>query len=331
VDSAGSSAAKKGEKMKRNVLFLISILTAGLLISTGCGERDEIEYDRINELWEQQIVQIDIYVGNMEKVKSAEEAAAAIDTFTRNLDEIIPRFNGLFEKYPAFKVKVEKERAEQGELTSETLKNEEAMAKLIAVGLFTETIVNMGMRKFKDRPVVVEARQRLIEIQKKMKLDDSFKKNVEAGVQYGKLVEGQMTGSPKVEKFFKKLRRASLTSRLKITMRNIFLLGRAIEVFKTDYTYAPKVTELDQLKTYADFVPKYIKALPLEDGWGNYLYYKAEGANYWIGSAGSDGNFRGFAQKGFYTDFEGNDVIYSNGGFICAPNLKGVKRPGGGS
>ncbi len=309
--------------MKRNALFLflIFVLIAGLLISTGCKKREEIEYDWVNELWEQQIVQIDTYISNMEKAKDAEETAAAIDTFTQDLDEIIPRFNVLFDKYPAFKEKIKKERAEQGKLTSETRKNEEAMAKLIAVGLFTETIVKMRMRKFKDRPVVVEARQRLIEIQKKMKLDDSFKKDVEAGDQYSKLVAGQMTGSPKVEEFFKKLRRASVTSRLKITMRNIFLLGRAIEAFKSDYTYAPKVTELDQLKTYADFVPKYIKELPLEDGWGNYLYYKEEGANYWIGSAGSDGNFLGFAQKGFYTEFEGTDVIYSNGRFICAPKM----------
>ncbi len=316
--------------MKRNVLLLISILTAGLLISTGCGGRDEIKYGQVNELWEQQIVQIDIYIRSMGKVKNAEEAAAAIDTFARNLDEIIPRFNELFEKYPAFKVKVEKERAEQAESSQETLKKEEAMAKLIAVGLFTETIVKMKVSKFKDRPVVEEARQRLIEIQRKMKLYDSLKNEVEAGYQYSKLVVGQMTGSPMVEKFFKKLRRAGVTSRLKITMRNIFLLGRAIEAFKSDYAYAPKVKELAQLKNYADFVPKYIKALPLEDGWGNYLYYKAEGSNYWIGSAGSDGNFLGFAQKGFYTDFEGNDVIYSNGGFICAPSLKGVKSPGGG-
>lgn len=316
--------------MKINVLLLISILIAGLLVSTGCGGRDEIKYDQVNELWEQQIVQIDIYISSMEKLKNAEEAAAAIDTFARNLDEIIPRFNELFEKYPAFKVKVEKERAEQTKPSQEILKKEEAMAKLIAVGLFTETIVKMKVSKFKDRPVVVKARQRLIEIQRKMKLYDSLKNEVEAGYQYSKLVVGQMTGSPMVEKFFKKLRRASVTSRLKITMRNIFLLGRAIEAFKSDYPYAPKVKELDQLENYADFVPKYIKELPLEDGWGNYLYYKAEGADYWIGSAGSDGNFLGFAQKGFYIDFEGNDVIYSNGGFICAPNLKGVKRPGGG-
>ena len=318
--------------MKKNALFLLLnfILIAGVLISTGCKKRDEIKYDRVSELWEQQIVQIDTYIDHIEKAADAEDAAEAIDTFARDLDEIIPRFNALFDQYPAFKEKLKKERIEQGELTSETRKNEEAMAKLIAVGLFTETIVKMRMRKFKEHPAVVEARQRLVETQKKMKLDDSFKKDVEAGDQYSQLVKGQMTGSPKVEKFFKKLRRASVTSRLKITMRNIFLLGRAIEAFKSDYTYAPKVTELDQLNTYANFVPKYIKRLPLEDGWGNYLYYKAEGPNYWIGSAGSDGDFLGFAQKGLYTEFEENDVIYSNGGFICAPNLKGVKRPGGG-
>jgi hypothetical protein len=106
-------------------------------------------------------------------------------------------------------------------------------------------------------------------------------------------------------------------------------LGLAIESFKAEYSYVPDVVEVDQLKTYGDFVDKYLsryikpgQPLPLDDGWGNYFSYKSSGNDYWIGSGGSDGYFSGFEQIGVYTNLERSDVIYSNGKFIYSPQFE---------
>jgi len=72
-----------------------------------------------------------------------------------------------------------------------------------------------------------------------------------------------------------------------------------------------------------DLAPFYIKRLPTKDAWGNNFYYKKEAPDtYWIASAGSDGKFDGFAQKGKYTKLEGKDIIFLNGVFEFAPDRK---------
>jgi hypothetical protein len=267
------------------------------------------------------------FILQMEKVQEEAGAIVAIGAFIRNIDETIPAINEFYAKYPAFKEKVKKEKEGGAELSPKTREKEQAMAKLIAAGMFTESIVNMQTGKFKELEGMKKVLQRLTDTQKKMNIDDALKKDEEAVAQLSRLVAGEMDAGPKLQPFFKKLRRAGLTSRLKVTMGNILIMARAVHTFKKDYGYPPKVKELDQLKDYPGFIPKYIKKLLLEDAWGNYLYYKENGTDYWLGSAGSDGKFTGFEQKGIYTELEGNDVIFSNGRFVYAPNIAGVRLP----
>lgn len=316
--------------MKRNACVLMIVLTVGLLLSTACGRKDDIDYDRAQNLWEQQIILIDNYIGEVEKSTKPEVTVKAMDTFAHGLDDLIPRLNELFAKYPAFKERVKKESGEKSGVSSDTQKKQEAMLKLIAVGLFTESLVKMKEGQLKEIPELDAAQKRLLTVQARLKLDDSLKKEDGLAEVYTRLVEGQITGNanPKVEKFFEKLRRASITSRLKMTMRSMYILGLAIESFKAENSYAPDVVEVDQLRTYGDFVSKFLsryikpgQPLPLDDGWGNYFYYKSTDRDYWIGSGGSDGKFSGFDQKGVYTDLEKNDVIYSNGKFVYLPQL----------
>lgn len=321
-------------KMKRNALFLIVIIIVVFLANMGCGKKDDIDYDRANALWEQQIILIDNYIAEIESSTKPEITEKAMDKFAGGLDELIPRLNELFAKYPAFKEKVKKENEQKSVLNAETQKKQDAVLKLIAAGLFTESLVKMKEGQLKAIPQLDAAQKRLLTVYEKLKLADSLKMEEGVGDTYKRLVQGEITGNPnpKVEKFFEKLRKAGITSRLKITMRNIYTLGLAIESFKADYSYVPDVVEIDQLKTYGDFVDKYLsryikpgQPLPLDDGWGNYFYYKASGNDYWIGSGGSDGYFSGFEQKGAYTNLERSDVIYSNGKFIYLPQLEANK------
>lgn len=317
--------------MKRNLLLLMITLILGLCLCTGCGKKDDIDYEQANTLWEQQIILIDNYISEVEGSTKPEVTAKAMDTFARGLDNLVPQLNELFTKYPAFKAKIKKETDEKStSLSGETQKKQEIMLKLFAVDLFTESLVKMKEGQLKEIPEIDAAQKRLMAVYERLKVDNSLK--TETGVIdiYNRLVQGEITGSPnpKVEKFFEKLRKAGITSRLKITMRNMYILGLAIESFKADYLYVPDIVDVDQLKTYGDFVSKYLsrfskagQPLPLDDGWGNYFYYKSADRDYWIGSGGSDGYFSGFDQRGMYTDLERNDVIYSNGKFIYFPQL----------
>lgn len=315
---------------KRNSLRLIVALIIGFLLCPGCGKKDDIDYEQANTLWEQQIILIDNYISEVEGSTKPEITVKAMDTFARGLDNLVPPLNELFVKYPAFKAKINKETEKSTSLNGETQKKQEIMLKLFAVGLFTESLVKMKENQLKAIPEMDAAQKRLLAVYEKLKLDNSLKTETGVTDVYNRLVQGEITGNknPKVEKFFEKLRKAGITSRLKITMRNMYILGLAIESFKADYFYVPDIVDVDQLKTYGDFVSKYlsryIKAgqpLPLDDGWGNYFYYKSADRDYWIGSGGSDGYFSGFDQKGMYTDLERSDVIYSNGKFIYFPQL----------
>lgn len=314
--------------MKRYTLFLLMILVAALALcfTTGCGKKDGMDVERINELWQRQVGHIAEFITQMEQVKEEAGAIVAMGAFIRNLDETIPLINEFYAKYPAFLEKVEKEKTGGSELSEGTREKEIAVAKLIAAGMFTESIINLQVNKFKEVEGMKKVLQRLGDTLKKLNLDDALKQDKEAVVQLAKLVSGEIEAGPALQPFLTRLRKAGITSRLKVTMGNIVIMARAIHNFKTDFGYPPRVKELDQLKDYPEFIPKYIKKLLLEDGWGNYLYYKENGTDYWLGSAGSDGKFNGFEQKGMYTELEGSDVVFSNGRFIFAPDMAGAQK-----
>ncbi len=71
--------------------------------------------------------------------------------------------------------------------------------------------------------------------------------------------------------------------------------------------------------------------LLLKDAWGNDFYLKTDDKTWWIGSAGSDGQFAGFEQTGEYRhldekgddDSGGKDIIFSGErGFIYGPEVR---------
>lgn len=114
---------------------------------------------------------------------------------------------------------------------------------------------------------------------------------------------------------------ASLLRRIKATMELLEKVGLAIEAYIADRHCAPQVGSFTELKKVLQ--PTYILQLPSKDAWGNDFYYwHGSGLNdyfYAVGSAGSDGIFEGFEQKGNYTDYSGKDIIYSDSKFTFYP------------
>jgi len=94
-------------------------------------------------------------------------------------------------------------------------------------------------------------------------------------------------------------------------VKDINYIGTAVESFIIDNDYAPDDISSKYLTAF------YIRKLPVIDPWGNkYLYKKTGKETYCIASAGSDGTFEGFNQKGKYINIEDKDIIFSNGKYV---------------
>jgi hypothetical protein len=116
-------------------------------------------------------------------------------------------------------------------------------------------------------------------------------------------------------------------------MKELELLRSGIIDYQQDFKNAPQVKTFKELLThdignglsFSDFYLEQIDPaqIPLKDAWGNEFIYKFQNERYWLASAGSDGKFAGFDQKGVYSDTEkeiaGKDIIISNTGFILFP------------
>ena len=295
--------------MKKNVVvaFLIMSGIALMLMNTAC-RQERVKFEEAQAIWEQQVGAINAYIDGMAKSGTSREMVEKIDAFTNEMEELIPKINQLLVKFSS-------DEAEAGKSENET------MAKLMAVVRFTENLGKMNVRKYKDDPEVMKAREKLSFTFTNIK-DENLTIDEEAiKAEYSNLVEGRITGGENLENLSTKLGNASLSSKMKITMAILHTTGRGIQSFINDYDYAPDVKKLDELNYYKNFVPLYMKQLSTKDAWGNDLYYKADGDNFWVGSAGSDGKFEGFDQQGHYSDLAGRDIILTGTEFIYGPKI----------
>lgn len=117
------------------------------------------------------------------------------------------------------------------------------------------------------------------------------------------------------------------------TMKELEILSNGILDYQNDFKHAPKIKTVKELVehdvgnglSFSDFYLEQIPEdqIPIKDAWGNDLIYKFQNEKYWIASAGSDGKFEGFDQKGVYIDTDkeiaGKDIIISNKGFVFFP------------
>ena len=108
------------------------------------------------------------------------------------------------------------------------------------------------------------------------------------------------------------------------TMEAMIQITGAVKNYSIDFGYAPKVATAQELKKLLDRF--YIKTLP-QDAWGHDFFYKfneKDSSQYWLASAGSDGVFKGFDQRGTWTALDGQDIILTNTppSWVYAPTLK---------
>jgi len=108
------------------------------------------------------------------------------------------------------------------------------------------------------------------------------------------------------------------------TMEAMIQITGAVKNYSIDFGYAPKVATAQELKKLLDRF--YIKTLP-QDAWGHDFFYKfneKDSSQYWLASAGSDGVFKGFDQRGTWTALDGQDIILTNTppSWAYAPTLK---------
>jgi len=114
-------------------------------------------------------------------------------------------------------------------------------------------------------------------------------------------------------------------AKYKTTMTDMRNIAVAIKSYLLDFGNAPKAANIQELKKLLDLY--YIKDCPTQDAWGNDFIYRFDENNpnqYWLATAGSDGKFAGFGQKGTWDTLQGQDIILTNFSpfWIYAPSIK---------
>jgi len=108
-----------------------------------------------------------------------------------------------------------------------------------------------------------------------------------------------------------------LVDQYKLTLERMKQLAQGVKAFELDNNALP--SSLQEL-----LEKRYAKEAFMRDAWGREFYFKADSANEicWVASAGSDGQFLGFDQKGHYTHLKGQDIVARGTDFIFAPDFK---------
>jgi general secretion pathway protein G len=112
----------------------------------------------------------------------------------------------------------------------------------------------------------------------------------------------------------------------KATMGDLKSIGTAVQAYVVDKGKAPQGSSLAEIRSQLE--PFYIKQLPLKDAWGNDFFYRSgpTEADFAIASAGKDGVFKGWNQRGFYlvTSINqfANDIIFESGQFTFGPKVR---------
>ena len=102
------------------------------------------------------------------------------------------------------------------------------------------------------------------------------------------------------------------------TMADLRTIGGALERYAYDHHRYPVADELKELK--GELVPKYVKKLPLKDGWDHPLVYEVDdqGSTYTLRSPGKDGVLQPEELTEETHDFAA-DIVYVDGVFVQRP------------
>ncbi len=120
---------------------------------------------------------------------------------------------------------------------------------------------------------------------------------------------------------------AAQKAKQRATMADMKQIATAIALYTAEKGQPPPGNSINEIAKLLE--PAYLKQFPRKDRWGHdFIYSRKPGKKsiYFLASAGKEGLFKGFDQKGFYpvtgmSDFD-NDIILANGEFVFAPKLK---------
>lgn len=118
---------------------------------------------------------------------------------------------------------------------------------------------------------------------------------------------------------------ATQRSKQRRTLADIRSVATAWEARATDTnTYLPagqetsQEREIDSAELNTMITPTYIRTLPVLDGWGHPLQFKASTRTYRIISGGKDGSFENGPPEGVTTMFD-CDIVFASGKFVTYP------------
>ena len=122
----------------------------------------------------------------------------------------------------------------------------------------------------------------------------------------------------------------------KVSMRNLKQVGDALAEYVIEEGNAPEGDSLAAIT--GQLVPRFIKTIPLNDGYGNEILYKHGNGEqkhlFFLASTGADGKFDGWDQEPGKVPHDlhspggyDKDILYSNkeiknGGFDTAPIVR---------
>jgi hypothetical protein len=97
-----------------------------------------------------------------------------------------------------------------------------------------------------------------------------------------------------------------------MTIKRMVVIATALDETFEETSEIPREAYVSELKRYVD---RYASKAVLVDAWGNEFFFSSTNeGQFFIASAGSDGLFDGFKQKGEYPEYKGKDLIIERGG-----------------
>jgi tetratricopeptide (TPR) repeat protein len=107
-----------------------------------------------------------------------------------------------------------------------------------------------------------------------------------------------------------------LVAAYRLTMERMKKVLAGVQMYALEYMKLPDTIE-QMVET------RYLEAEHARDAWNRPLHFKAdpERNGCWVASAGSDGKFEGFDQRGGYADLTGRDIVAFDIDFTCAPSF----------
>jgi len=283
-------------------------LTVGIvLLSAGCRQRN-LNMDRVENLLEDQSILIQKYIDGIQMAGKLEDVTDRMDEYLEGIRRLTPDIN----------MHLETARRYGKDLKEPQIL---AVARMVAVLRLMEHLVQMDLKRFGTHSRISEMRTALVEAYGEIDVSNLPVAEEQVNDAYNNLLEGGVRGDGALANLSDQLGRASQRSKLKITMHIIMDLGKAIGDYVEKFGSAPNTGSIGDLHLYPRFKP-YFQDTLLKDAWGRSLFYKADGPRFWIGSAGSDGEFQGFDQEGTYRDYSGRDLVFSGTRFSYFPDFR---------